>query len=129
MDNQPKFEGEEMKMPEQMPTESEVDTAVTEHKGLTIIMLLVALVVILIGLVYWYQAMNREVPMQEVPMRPTYETNNEPESTTAEAQVDSFGVMSTSDELGTIEADLESTNLDSLEAEMIQIEEELQAEY
>lgn len=116
-------------MPEQTPAvESDVDKAITEHKGMTIVMLFVALVVILIGLVYWYQAMNKEVPAQEIPVRPTYETNNEPESTTAEAQVDSFGVMSTSDELGTIEADLESTNLDSLEAEMIQIEEELQAE-
>lgn len=128
MDNQPKFENEEMKLPTEKNIPISVDEAVEEHKGMTIVMLVVALVVVLIGLVYWYNATHQEMPMQEVPTRPTYETNQEPESTTAEAQVDSFGVMSTSDELGTIEADLESTNLDSLEAELTQIEEELQSE-
>lgn len=126
MDNQPNFENEKMKMPES--NTSNTDVAVVENKGMTIIMLVVALVVILIGLFYWYNATHQEIMVQEVPTRPTYETNNEPESTTAEAQVDSFGVMSNSDELGTIEADLESTNLDSLETELTQIEAELQAE-
>ena len=62
-------------------------------------------------------------------MRPTYETNKEPESTTAKAQVDTLGVMSTSDELGAIEADLESTSLTNLDTELIPIDQELEASF
>lgn len=59
------------------------------------------------------------------PERPTKETNKEPESTNAYAQVESLKVMSPSDELSAIEADLKSTNLDSLTLELLIIESEL----
>ncbi len=101
---------------------------ITHHRGLVLGILGVALLFILVGLFLWYKS-SQIVPAPEpVPTRPTPEMNNEPESTTAEAQVESLGAMSTSDELGAIEADLESTSLDSLESELIQIETELQAE-
>lgn len=119
---QPNFEGDEMRRP------ADLDSTVANNRGVIIGVLVVALISILIGLFLWYQAMNKPLPVAEVPTRPTYETNQEPESTTAEAQVDSFTVMSTSDELGAIEADLESTNLDTLETELTQIDEELATE-
>ncbi|MEZ4103953.1 MAG: hypothetical protein R3B60_01570 [Candidatus Paceibacterota bacterium] len=60
-----------------------------------------------------------------LPERPSPEINKEPESATAYAQVDSLKVMSPSDELEAIEADLNSTNLDSLTLELQTIEREL----
>jgi len=105
---------------------NEFDVKVSKNQGLVIGVLGLLLVALFASLIYWYIVANRPLPAAPTPLRPTYETNREPESTNAQAQVDSFGVMSTSDELGAIEADLESTNLDALEAEMIQINEELQ---
>jgi cytoskeletal protein RodZ len=126
MDNQPHFEGEKMKMPSEAISTSVENKAEGETKGLFIIVLFLALVVILAGLFYWYYAMQEPVMTPE-PSRPTLETNKEPETTTATAQVESYGAMSTSDELTAIEADLESTNLDSLDAELTQIDTELEA--
>jgi hypothetical protein len=130
MENQqPNFEGEKMHLPENaVSAGSDLDSTISKRQGPVIIFLVIALAIILVGLFFWYQAMNKPVPVVEVPTRPTYETNQEPESPTAEAQVDSFTVMSTSDELGAIEADLESTNLDTLETELTQIDEELTTE-
>ena len=59
-------------------------------------------------------------------MRPTAEMNKEPETTNTVAEVDSFSALSTSDELSAIEADLESTNLDGLEAELGEVEIEIE---
>ncbi len=104
---------------------NEFDVKVTKNQGVVIAVLAIMLIALFAGLIYWYVVANREIPIAPTPSRPTYETNKEPESTNASAQVDGFGVVSTSDELGSIEADLESTNLDSLEAEMTQIDEEV----
>ena len=80
---------------------------------------------ILIGGVYWYIQTHKPEIITTIPTRPTPETNKEPESPTAYAQVDSLNTISTSDELGAIEAYLESTNLDSLTREFNAIEAEL----
>jgi hypothetical protein len=127
---QPTFAAEELKLPANqagVPV-SGADEGVTHHRGLVIGILVAALLVILISLFFWYKASQVVPAPLPIPVRPTAEMNNEPESTTAEAQTESFGAMSTSDEMDAIEADLESTNLDSLESELIQIETELNAE-
>lgn len=127
MDNEPKFEGEEMKIPEGANRAGTAHDATTNTRGAFIIVLVIALVVILAALFMWYKAGTTAPTTNLTPLRPTLETNKEPETTTATAQVESFGAMSTSDELSTIEADLESTNLDSLETELTQIDAELEA--
>lgn len=92
-----------------------------------IILLFIILGLILGGLYYWYTISTNPVVVDLTPTRPTLETNKEPETRTATAQVDSLTVMSTSDELSAIEADLLSTDLASLETEINQIEAELEA--
>lgn len=59
------------------------------------------------------------------PLRPTPAMNNEPESTTAEAQADALLVLSTSNELTTIVADIAGTDTSALETEFTAIEAEL----
>lgn len=125
MDNEPHFDGEKMKMPSESNYTVREDNATKQTKGIFIFGMVAALLVILIGLIYWYTTATVPVVTPE-PLRPTAEMNKEPETTTATAQVESFGAMSTSDELSTIEADLESTNLDTLDTELTQIDTELE---
>lgn len=127
MNNEPNFEGEKMKLPTERATITDADQAAKDTKGVFIFGLVAALIVILVGLVYWYINMQAPTAIEETPTRPTLETNKEPETTTATAQTESFGVMSTSDEISAIEADLESTNLDSLDTELQQIDVELES--
>jgi uncharacterized protein HemX len=94
--------------------------------GPILVLLAVIMMIILGGMYYWYTTIdNALIPNQASYTRPTAEENNEPESTTAEAQADAMGVVSTSDEINAIEADLESTDLDTLDAELQAIENEL----
>ncbi|KKT80585.1 MAG: hypothetical protein UW75_C0002G0013 [Parcubacteria group bacterium GW2011_GWF2_44_8] len=127
MDNEPHFEGEKMKMPSETVSSGVENKAEGETRGVFIVVLFLALIVILAGLFYWYYTSTQIPVVTPEPMRPTLETNKEPETTTATAQVESYGAMSTSDEITAIEADLESTNLDSLDAELTQIDTELEA--
>ncbi len=91
-----------------------------------IIILFIILGLILGGLYYWYSISIQPVVIDLNQTRPTLETNKEPETPTATAQIESLTVMSTSDELSAIEADLLSTDLDTLETEINQIEAELE---
>ncbi len=94
--------------------------------GPILVLLAVIMLIILGGMYYWYTTIDQTVATKQVnPSRPTAEQNNEPESTTAEAQTEAMEVVSTSDEINAIEADLESTDLESLDAEMQAIENEL----
>lgn len=127
----PEFEGEEMKMPENVDTPAEeTESAPSVINGPLLAVLAVLLVVILGGMYLWLVSMNAPEP-QPTPApaveRPTPEENNEPESTTAEAQTESLQTVSTSDEIEAIEADLEATDLESLDAELEAIEAELDA--
>jgi len=96
--------------------------------GPVLFILVVLLIGILGGMYYWFVVLqNQATTPVPVPVRPTAEQNNEPESTNAEAEVESMGALSTSDEITAIEADLESTLLNNLDAELLQIEAELQS--
>jgi hypothetical protein len=81
------------------------------------------------GLFVWFSALMGDdaAMVAETLTRPTAEQNNEPESTTAEAAVETAGALSTSDELDPIEADLEATMLD-IDADLAAIDAELEAE-
>lgn len=103
------------------------DTSIKHHGGFVLGILITALFVIIIGLFFWYKA-SQLTPTSIAPSsRPSAAENNEPESTTAEAQTESFTVLSTSDEITAIEADLASTNLDSLGSDLNQIDAVLDA--
>lgn len=129
---EPDFEGEKMKMPEQdhdaVPTEAPQDGG---NNQLAILLLLtLVLVAILGGLFIWFTNMmeaTRPAPYVPPTVRPTAEENNEPESTTAEVSAESMNVVSTSDELSAIEADLESTNIADIDTDVPAIESELNA--
>lgn len=125
----PDLSGEEMKMPENS------DTAVSaspEHEssvsGIVIVILALLLIGILAGMYYWFSQLTAQVTdIAPIAERPTAEVNNEPESTTAEAVVETQEALSTSDEIAAIEADIEATDLDALDAELSAIDAELEA--
>lgn len=96
--------------------------------SLAIFFLVIALIGVLGGLSWWAhlgeEATPTSTPLAE---RPTAQENNEPESTTAKAQVESMQAVSPSDSMGAIEADIENTQLKSLGSELEAIEAELEA--
>jgi hypothetical protein len=124
---EPDFEGAPMKLPtagtarktEPAPRQSVLSAPI-------IILLFLILLAILTGFLYWYLLITKP---ESIPgtLRPTAEQNNEPESTTAEARTQVMDVVSTSDELSAIKADLETTYLGDLQAEMNPITAELDA--
>lgn len=123
---EPNFEGEVMKMPTESNTIATPNGSKPVSKSLLV--MLIGLLILVGGLMaYWYFVLNTTPQTAEAPTRPPVANNAEPETPTATAQTESFGAMSTSDEINAIEADIESTNLDSLEAEMLQIDAELEA--
>ena len=105
--------------------------AVTEPESIAngpiLVLLIILLLAILGGMYRWFVILDRDVPIIPSSLRPSALQNNEPESTTAEARVEAYGVVSTSDEIPAIEADIEGTNLDELEGELDAIEAELEA--
>lgn len=126
----PNFDGEAMKMPENTDLVPEASAPRSVTSGPLLVILAVLLFIILGGLYYWFSLLETApAPITITPIeRPTIQENNEPESTTAEAQVDALSTVSTSNELQAIEADIESTNLDGLDEEMTDIEAEMNAE-
>jgi hypothetical protein len=125
--NTPNFEGEEMKLPSQQPAKLMRDKPVL---NLTIIISLMVVLLFILGGLYYAWQLNNSLPNPAPDAsRPTLETNREPETPTATAQIESMTALSTSDEIVAIEADLESTLLDSLESELLQIEAELEADF
>lgn len=117
---------DQLKMPEQAFGTSK--NAGPSVLGPVLAVLIVILVLLLGGLYLWGTTLQIGDPTYTPPAeRPTAEENNEPESTTAEADVQALETVSTSDEIEAIEADLESTNLDALDAELNDIDAELEA--
>jgi hypothetical protein len=95
--------------------------------GPILVLLVVLLLAILGGMYRWFVLLDNDMPTINDGLRPTAEQNNEPESTTAEARAEAMGVVSNSNEIPAIEADIDSTDLDSLESELNAIEAELDA--
>ena len=126
----PNFEGETMKMPENNDQpDNETSEGGSVINAPLLFTLAVLLVLILAGMFYWFNVVNKETapaPAAEV-TRPTPEENNEPESTTAEAQVETMQAISTSDELSAIESDIEGTRLDEIASEIEAIDAEIEA--
>jgi hypothetical protein len=114
----------EMKMPEE-----NFGTAVTQthpsYIGIVLGILIIVLVLILAGLYMWGEMLKKqqEQMMFNETMQSTTEENNGPESQNTEAST----TLSTSDEINAIEADLDSTDLDDLDAEFTAIDAELEA--
>lgn len=122
---------EEMKMPENASPAFEIEEK-PAVRGPVILLLGVLLLAVLIGLVWWFMNLtgNQAVNTAPTPIqRPTAAENNEPESTTAEAQTDNLGVVSSSDEIAAIEADIEATDIEALDAELGAIEAELDSAF
>ena len=114
---------------EQQPTENEtMSTPLTQtHNsslGPILGVLLIILVVILGGLYLWGAALTEEETSTEVGRAIP---NNEPETKRAEVDTQILQTVSSSDSLEAIKADVESTPLDSLDAELNEIDLELQA--
>lgn len=123
----PNFEGEKMKLPENhdsVPDQVEKNGVIT---GPLLTILALLLILVFGGLYYWSTTFTTpESPPAPTVERPTAEENDEPESTTAEAQTEMIeAALSSSDEISAIEADLEATDLISMEAEMNALEAEL----
>jgi len=109
-----KFSKSELKMPEENFGGAQ-ESKQPSFLGITLGLLIIALVVILGGLYLWGEELQKQAtPLPDEVTRPTAEENNEPESNNAEADVQVLETLSTSDEIAAIEADLESTNLDTL---------------
>lgn len=98
----------------------------THHSRLGVILgvMVVVLVLILGGLYLWGSQINLPA-MDGLPAQNEPFDNEEPETPRAAADVQILETLSTSDELGAIEADLESTNLGTLDSELSTIENEL----
>lgn len=124
----PNFEGEEMKMPENTDSQPAVKPEKSSViNGPLLLILAVLLVGILGGMYYWFGTLTATPADTPIPERPTPEQNNEPESTTAEAQAGAMMTTSSSDEISAIEADVEATDLDDLDAELNAIDAEFEA--
>ncbi len=90
------------------------------HKGI-IIGLAITGSAVLLGMLYlWGGTRTQSVPE---PFNPP--ENNEPETPRADADIQILRTVSSSDEIVSIEADLESTNLDALDRELELIEQDL----
>ncbi len=94
------------------------------HLGPILGILVIVLVLILTGLYIWGGFLSNEV--NTVPTE-TPIINNEPETPRAEADQTILETLSPSDDMSAIEADINSTNLDSLDSELTTIDVELEA--
>lgn len=127
----PNFTNEPMKMPENVdaPQIENNTSGSSIVNAPLLITLTILLIVIFGGMFYWYQTISNTPAVVPAPVieRPTPEENNEPESTTAEAQTDSFLVTSPSDELTAIESDV-NVDISTIDTELGIIDNEMEAE-
>ena len=96
------------------------------HLMVMLAVLIVVLVVILCGLYIWGSFLTRDLSQTE-PERLI--ENNEPETPRAKADAEIFQTVSTSDSLDAIDADVTSTDLNSLSSELDTMEAELEAAF
>ncbi len=112
----PVIDTEAMKMPETGKIHH-------SHLGPILGVLLILLVIVAAGLYLWGATLFEEgaTTEQQIPMIP----NNEPETPRAEADQQILETLSPSNEIDAIEADVLSTNLDSIDADLNTVEQEL----
>ncbi len=91
-------------------------------RGIAIGLLITILAVLLSGLYLWNALLPEKGPEPSPFVVPS---NKEPETPRADADIQILHTVSNSDEIASIEADLESTNLDSLDKELDLIENDL----
>ncbi len=91
------------------------------HMGPILAGLLLLLVLVGMGMYLWGASLATEPAPAPIPTIP----NNEPETVRAVADQQIFETLSPSDELDAIDADLGSTNFDSLDTDLNTIEAEL----
>ncbi len=110
-----------MEIPQQ---QKEVSFSEKHHAHLPpiLILLILILLILLGGLYLWGGLLHKET--QSVRQERTI-PNNEPETPRAEADQQILNTLSPSTEIDAIYADLESTNLDTLDSELDQITNEL----
>ncbi len=123
----PVISDDELKLPEEA---MHATHAGHEQSALPVILgvIIVLLVLVLGGLYLWGTTLGPAPLPADESLRPTAEENNEPESNTADAQVQALETVSTSNSLEAIEADVEATNLDAIDSELGAIDAELNAE-
>ena len=120
--SEPIVSDDEMIIPGQSaPTEQS-----SNIRAVAIGLLVTALILIFIGLFVWGSLLSQPVS-EPTPsaLRPTAAENNEPESTRAEAVVETAAALSPSDSLDAIVADLENTDTRSVRNDLTTIEGEL----
>jgi uncharacterized protein HemX len=101
----------------------EFHTTQHSHIGPILAVLVIMLVLILGGLYLWGGMLSKEARMtEETPI-----INNEPETPRAVADQEIFQIVSPSDELEAIEADISSTNFDALDGDLMTIDAEMDA--
>ncbi len=93
----------------------------TLMRGIVIGLLVLSLAILLSGLYLWGSLLS-DVPAEEPWNAPS---NTEPETPRADADIQILNTVSGSDDVPAIEADLESTTLDSLDKELDLIENDL----
>lgn len=99
------------------------------HMGPVLGALIVALVLILVGFYLWGSQLSKNAELIDTMPAPTPVPfqNTEPETPRDAADAQTLETVSSSDEISAIEADLESTNLDTLTDGLDQAERELDA--
>jgi hypothetical protein len=95
----------------------------------SVVSLVIIVVVVCVGALYlWGSTLSVDDLIDTPVTEPATPANNEPETPRAKADVETLGAMSTSDELGAISADLDSTHVDldsdvqAMEAEVTALE-------
>ena len=91
------------------------------HVGPVLGVLIIILILVLAGLYLWGGMLSK----QEAELEQQQIINNEPETPRADADVRTLNTLSPSDELEAIEADLDGTNLDSIDQDFSAIDAEL----
>ncbi len=117
-DNNTQMDTNKMNVPDQYSKKS-------VHTGPILGILIIVLVLILAGLYLWGSLLKSDKTMNDEPSI----INNEPETPRAEADIDMFGTLSTSDDLSAIEADLSATKLETLVTDITALRNEVDGAY
>lgn len=106
-----------------MPEEGYGEQKESSAFGAILGILIIVLILILGGLYVWGSMLqNQTIETQPEGTFPTAEENNEPESTNAEAEVETMQALSTSNEVSALESDIEATKLETLHEDIAEVD-------